>query len=73
MWTSITIPNDTTANGQFFEKNPAKDFCPVIMVKSALQQEAADIEPDLQDSSRYGFVAEKAPFEKEAQEKIYPG
>ncbi len=42
------------------------------MVKSALQQEA-DIEPDLQDSSRYVLVAEKAPFEKEAQEKIYPG
>jgi hypothetical protein len=42
------------------------------MVKSALEQEA-DIEPDLQDSSRYVFIAEKAPSAKEAQEKIYPG
>lgn len=42
------------------------------MVKSALQQEA-EIEPDLQDSIRYALAGEVAPFEKEAQEKIYPG
>jgi hypothetical protein len=42
------------------------------MVKSALQQEA-EIEPDLQDSSRYFLIAQKAPFEEKAQENIRPG
>jgi len=42
------------------------------MVKSALQQET-EIEPDLQDSSRYVLIAQKAPFEKKAQENICPG
>lgn len=72
MWTNITIPNATTENDRFFKRNPAKYICPVNMVKSALQQEA-EIEPDLQDSSRYVLIAQKAPFDKKAQEKIYPG